>query len=276
MASGLDEPKRCIFSDRRSERLDVRWRPLKSVPNLKHMIERYRDKAPKGRKDVKLTLLEDLPEPWSGIMQTSPDARVIHAGRFFAEERLLVEVTIAWPGKRNTDLEGRILQSIAPLDTSDGSLHWRAMGVDMTVPTDYDLVEQKSKIGKVRWIFEQEGRRGATLTLDRYALTEIWLKATVRDWLANEVTTGRIVQRSTKQINGHTAEVLLSRSWHGTLAALRGIRMLQLDVAWKCPVDTRLYHLMLRRPMRGEELELPEKMQVHCCQVITATSEADA
>ncbi|MBS3821241.1 MAG: hypothetical protein GVY16_07655 [Planctomycetes bacterium] len=265
-ASGLDEPKRCSFSDRRSERLDVRWRPLKAVPNLDHMIERYRDKAPKGRDDIRLELLDDLPEPWSGIMQTGSDAQVVHAGRFFADERILVEVTVAWPKRRDTNLERELLRSIHPRDPEASAVYWRAMGMEITLPPSYELVEHTSRVGKVHWVFEQDARHGGTLTFDRYALTDTWLRAAVRDWLDTEVTTGRVVDRSTKQMNGHMAERLLSRSWHGTLSALRGISTLRLDLAWKCPTDTRLYHVFFRRPAQGEELPLPEQFYVQCCQ----------
>jgi hypothetical protein len=274
LASGVDEPNRCVFSDRRGERLDVRWRPLKAVPDLKHMIERYREKAPKGREDVRLLLLEDLPGPWSGIMQTSRDGRVVHVGRFFAHQRQLVEITLAWPEKRDTNLEAAVLEAIRPGDLTGSTRHWRAMGMDITVPRDYELVTHTSKIGKAHWIFEQGGRGGATLTFDRYAMTETWLRAQVRDWAEHEISSGRVVSRTTKQINGHNADLLLSRGWHGTLAALRGIRMLRLDLAWKCPTDTRLYHLILRRPERGENLDLPEGLAVRCCQPVPAAGGA--
>lgn len=265
-ASGLDQPKRCVFSDRRSERYEVRWRPLKAVPNLDHMIERYRDKAPKGRDDVRLRLLENLPEPWSGLLQKSPEGKLVHAGRFFADQRLLVEVTFAWPKRRNTDLERRCLQALAPLPSESDTTHWQAMGMDITVPSNYELVEQISKVGKLRWVFEEPGRRGATLTLDRYAMVDTWLRLPLPRWLESELSSGRVVRRETKQINGHNAQQLLSRRRHGTLSTLRGIRMLRVDLAWKCPTDTRLYHLIYERPAKGEELTLPENIHVQCCQ----------
>lgn len=267
-ASSFDAPKRCSFSDRRSERLDVRWRPLKAVPNLDHMIERYRDKAPKNRDDVRLEVIEDLPAPWSGLLQKGPDGKVLYAGRFFAEQRILVEVTLAWPKRRHTSLEARCLGGIAPLPTDVDATRWRAMGMDVSVPAEFDLVEHSSKVGRQHWVFEDPARNGATLMFDRYAMVETWLKTPIQSWLETQLPHGRVIRRTGQRIHGHMAERLLSRRRHGTLSSLRGVAILRVDLAWTCPMDTRLYHIIFERPARGEDLDLPACFDVKCCQLV--------
>ena len=43
-ASGPDEPGRLTFADRYYHRLEVRWRPLRFVPNLDMLLDKYRRK----------------------------------------------------------------------------------------------------------------------------------------------------------------------------------------------------------------------------------------
>ena len=58
-ASALGEPGRCAFSDRLYQRLDVRWKSLKYVPNLDLMLKKHRRKE-SGHDDVKLSDLNGM------------------------------------------------------------------------------------------------------------------------------------------------------------------------------------------------------------------------
>ena len=64
LASALDAPGQCSFSDRYYQRLDVRWRPVTYVPDMDRMLDKYRTR--KGKK----TAFHDaghLPDAWRGL-----------------------------------------------------------------------------------------------------------------------------------------------------------------------------------------------------------------
>ena len=85
---------RCIFADRRHQRMEVLWRPLTHVPKLEVMLEKYR--ARYDKKDC-LQELGTVPPEWLELKRKGPDGMIVHAGRFFRDRRRLVEVTLVWP-----------------------------------------------------------------------------------------------------------------------------------------------------------------------------------
>ena len=88
-ASRLDQPGQCTFTDPAYQRLDVRWRPLTYVPNLQLMLTRYR-KHESRDDETELIDLTGAPPEWLGVVRRTPQAWIVHAGRFFREARLLV------------------------------------------------------------------------------------------------------------------------------------------------------------------------------------------
>jgi len=268
--SGLDEPGRCTFSDRFHQRLDLCWRPLKYVPNLELMLEKYRP-----TKDDKATVrcLDDGPEHWQGLVRRPKEGTVVHAMRFFVEQRLFAEATIVWSGRRDVNLERAVLDSVQPQETNTPQRHWRAMGIDMSIASRFELHKSAAKVGRVTWRFRDASKPPAELVVERIAMPEYWLGTSLADWLAEQVPAKLERVRDEPFIcNGHRGQQLFSECRAPGLAGLRGVRQLRLDAAWLCPVENRVYHLELSRQGKQNELSFGQDIQVHCC---TATAGAD-
>ena len=270
LASSLDSPGRCSFSDRYYQRLDVQWRPLTYVPQMDRMLDKYR-----ARKEKKTTFHDapHLPAEWHGLARKTAKAWILHAGRFFRERRLLVEVTILWPDKRDKAAERAILASIAAQDPDAPARTWRASGIEATISGDWELVSGSAQVGRVRWEFrprkKRRGPRRAVLTVERIAAPRYWLDEPLRDWLTDQLPQySRTIHRGGVQVNAHPGEQLTSRTRIATLPSLRGIRRLRLDVAWQCPIEDRVYHVSYSEPSRRDELVLPEHFQVRCCRPV--------
>lgn len=190
LASGAGEPGRCVFSDRLYERLNVRWRDLKYVPNLDLMLDKFRRRT---KENVRLCDLQGAPPGWRGIVRKADDGTIVHAGKFFRPERMLVETILIWPKlsppgrgpstKRDVALENAVLSSIrlpghdlrdkgrSGENSTDGGLlggkshdnknpqpvgssrQWRAMGIHLTMPSECELVVCRATVGRIRWEF---------------------------------------------------------------------------------------------------------------------------
>jgi len=275
VASGVDEPGRTAFADRYLHRLDVRWRPLKYVPNLDKMLERHRRKADKDQK-LKLSDLTGGPPEWRGVVRQTPGGTVVHAGRFFREARLLVEAAVVWPKKRNRVLENAVLASIRPQGQEKAKRRdWQAMGLSLTAPEGFELRTSAAKVGKVRWEFDTGRRNGPQLTVERIALPEYWLTAPLREWLGEQLGgEWKQVRQDPASFGPHRGERLLSRVKLGPLDSLRGRRRLRVDAAWQCPVEGRVYHVSYVKTCRAEELSLPAGFAVRCCRAVPQPAEA--
>ena len=266
-ASSLDAPGRCTFSDRFFQRLDVRWRPLTYVPDMDKMLDKFR--VQKGKK-VTFEDAPHLPPPWRGLVRRMPEARILHAGRFFREARLLVEATILWPRERDPRAETAILTSIGLQDPEARTRFWNAMGLEVVVDGRYDLASSSTRVGRVMWEFRpQKPSRKACLgwiDVERIATPKYWLQGPLRNWLLKELPErSRVLHRGTATRNGHAAELLTSSTSIGILRSLRGVRRVRCDIAWECPKENRVYRIGYGRPSAEEELPFPEHLQVPCC-----------
>lgn len=266
LATGPDAPLRCAFADRHFHRLDVRWREVRRPPNLSLLLEKHRQN-PKGElRDV--AALSDLPAGWHGLLRQGDNGCVTYAAKVFRERRMLAEATLFWPGQRDLRLEAAILESVAT-DASSPVRLWQAMGVSLDLPEKFELRSSDTSVGRVRWEFATAGRGATTLTVERLAMPDSWLRIDVADWLAEQLPPRQIeVERSEESFNGHPAWRLVSRGRADLGTVLLRRRARRLDVAWLCPAENRLYHLAVRRVSRREELELPPSLVMRCCRPV--------
>jgi hypothetical protein len=279
VASGADDPGRLVFADRCFHRLDICWKTLKYIPNMDLMLSKHRQ----GDRQDGTTLcdLPTAPAPWKGVVRKTPSGAVVHAGRFFRQERLLVEAALVWPDHRDPRLESRVLESIQAVDADGQERLWQAMGLSVTCPSNFDLHESSLKVGLIQWDFRMKphkGRRdkpGPQLRIERIALPDYWLKGrSLQDWLAEQVpSSSRQLRQQVVPQGRHTACQVLSTGKAPLAGRLRGYRLLRLDVAWRCPIEERVYHVCLSEPRKDEELAFLEHWEVRCCRA-PATAEA--
>lgn len=262
LAAGPDEPPRCAFADRHYHRLEVRWQEVQHPPNLELLLEKHRH-SPKGQlRDV--SRLAGLPAGWSGLLRKGEGGCVTYAAKVFRDRRVLAEATLFWPGRRDTTLEAVILESVA-VDTAGPTRLWQAMGISLELGEEFKLRSRDSRVGRVQWQFATSGRDAATLTVERLAMPDCWLRGSLEDWLAEQVPRRHVVvAKSATAFNEHRAHRQVSRGKGKLVATLRRLRPTRLDVAWLCEAENRVYHLAFARLSRDQELELPASLTVRC------------
>jgi hypothetical protein len=272
VSSTLDAPGRCTFADRYYQRLDVQWRPLESRPRIDLLLSRNQ-KREKGQK-IEIRKLADLPEPWHGLLRQTDHGQVVHALRYFDNPRTLVEVTLIWPQGREKASESAILKSIEMQDPKEPVRRWRAMGLDVVVPRELDLLTCKADVGCLRWDFGSNPRRPGELVIERLAMVDVWLDEPLEDWLASRLSDAKVVRHVPTRFNGHPAVEIFSRGWGGALALFRGRWRFGHSVAWRCDSENRLYRLHVERVQRSDEVESPSGLKIACCQPQPLVAEA--
>jgi hypothetical protein len=203
------------------------------------------------------------------VVRHADKGTFMHAARFFAPQRWLVEATIVWPKRRNEAVEREIFASIRAEPPDQPLRHWRAMGVDVLVGRDLDLLSSDTKVGRVSWTFgAPKKKRLPQLVVERLAMVEHWLSAEggIEEWMVNSLPEkSKVVEKSSITFNAHPARRLLSEKGIGTLPTLRGLRQRRLDIAWLCPTDGRLYHLACTQTRRDRDVQVPEGFEIECC-----------
>jgi hypothetical protein len=268
IASGPDEPGRCTFTDRHYHRLNVQWRKVKRPPKLELLLEKYRHSDKGELRD--LSPLTDLPAGWVGLLRKADEGVVTYAAKVLREPLLLAEVTLVWPKQRDTALEAIILKSVAA-DSSAPSRLWQAMGLSLDLPRQFDLRRNDSKVGRVSWEFAAADRSVPPFTVERLAMPEYWIKGSLMDWMKKQAPRGhKAVKEETAVVNGHPAWRLISRGRADLWSSLLGRRLLRLDLAWLCPQESRVYHIITHRTSRTQEPTLPEGLVIRCCRPVPA------
>jgi len=283
VASGIDEPGRLKFVDRLYERLDVRWKPLTYVPDMDRAVEKFRPNADRssrklsGGQGAKVSSLSGAPEPWRGVVRKLTQGTVVHAGRFFRNVRWLVEITMVWPRRRNTELERAILSSVQAHDPDAATRAWQASGLSLELSRRFELRTNRARVGRITWTFTTHAKRGPELIVERLAMPKYWLRQPLREWLVEELPEShQVVRQAVADFNSHRGQILISRGRLGTVAKLRGLQEIRLDAAWQCPREGRVYHVRLTEISRDQEISLPPDLKIHCCRAAPTANPLEA
>ncbi len=264
-ANQADQPGWCLFADRIYQRLDVRWRPVKYVPNLELLLDKYRQH--KDREPAPYQL--PVPDPWQALGRDTDQGQLTHAFRFFSDAKLLVETTIIWPEGRNEQVEHEILAGMDTQPAETATNRFQAMGISMGIPARYELTETTSTVGHIKWHFTEAGRDRPGVTIERIAMPEYWLSGSIGDWQASDITEKtRVIDRRVVNCNGHNGQQIITSEKIGPVSSLRGLRLIKLDRAWLCPAENRVYRLVISARSATEEISLPEGLAVRCCRPV--------
>lgn len=253
--AGPGQPTKCALVDRRFQRLEVHWEVLHRRPDLREMYRRLG----KGLKHSRPEPLRGAGQ-WTGLVRAEKSGWIVHAGRFFKDRHVLVQVVLTWPGQRDRALERAVLGGIAPQGDDDPVL-WQAFGLSAMVPRRFELAESANKVGRLSWEFRRPGRGGEGLTVERLAMPRYWLKASVGDWLRGELPQGFKAWRELPVTCGGQAgtEIHSRRSNPLTAVARKGVS--RLDRAWLCRQDQRVYRVGCWRRASGE-IDWPAGLEI--------------
>ncbi len=264
-ANHADQPGWCLFTDRIYQRLDVRWKPVKYVPNLELLLDKYRQHK-KGEADPYRL---EVPDPWQALGRDTDGGQLTHAFRFFTDARLLVEATIVWPAGRNGQIENEILAGMDTAPPETAVKHFEAMGISMDIPAAYELTDSTASVGHIKWQFTEAGRREQSVTVERIAMPEFWLTGSIGDWQESDVTEKtQVIERKVVNCNGHNGQQILTSEKIGPIASLRGLKAIKLDRAWLCEKESRVYRLTISAKSATEEISLPESLAIRCCKPV--------
>lgn len=266
IASPAEQSGECVFTDRHYQRLAVKWKRVQYKPNIDLLVQKFRQKLDKV-KDIDLVTLNDLPEPWQGVVQTTGDGQLTRVMRIFAESQMVVEATLVWPGRRKATRERDILSAITPVPRDQEVTHWRALGFDLLLASEFELVRSNPKVGRIHWEFESERKAYGPLIIERLSLAGGWLKTALRDWLIKSLPVGgKVLNQRQISVNGHPAQEIVSQINISKLGTWMGMWRMRVDVAWHCLKEDRLYRISYSKRSRTHDLELPESLEVRCCQ----------
>ncbi|MHC4561317.1 MAG: PqqD family protein [Planctomycetota bacterium] len=284
VASPAGKDGQCVFADRYFQRLEVFWRPIRPGPTLGMLVEKFRDehikgvdkkikeaKKSKGKiaapPDIKLQPLTDAPDGWAGFIQKLPKGSITRALRLADEDRLLIEVAVVWPSRRDSAAEAEILRNMRPVARDQDTRRRRAMGLDVTLPANLELELNRPSAGRIHWEFvDPDDEKYGRLFIERLAMASAWMTDTLAEWLPkNLIPNSTVIHQHGETVNGHPAQTCLSRSPVGRFGSFWGKQNVRSETIWICPREDRMYRLCLARVSRETDLDLPRPLTVACC-----------
>jgi hypothetical protein len=229
---------RCHFFDRYQVRMEMNWQSVPGAPDTGRMLSDYtvklQDQGVEGIEPIAVS-------GWHGLIGRQEGTVITRFGRYFESEGCLLELVFPWPGQRDRALEKQILQSVrAELPQADGQVRWRAFGMEVRVPADYELTSCTQDAGRTEFVFSPPKGFGERRFL-RLGLIDNWLKGPVEQWLRTQKPRNVLVRKRETVSQGAYEEFRAygrSKLWH------RGIHLRKPYYAARagiCPNDGRLH-----------------------------------
>ena len=253
----------CLFADRQQFRLEFSWTTVRGAPDYPRLVGDY---------VAKLTADHGLRQPkaiewaaWHGFEGELDSGWTSRFGRHFALTGRLLELVFFWPGKPEPALWHEILGSVLPAAPGDRQ-RWRAFGLDLRATGGLRLDTCRVLPGLAQFTFADARQAERIENFERLGLVELWLRGSVRDWLAGKQPAGLSgVATRTETVGQHQIEQV-----SGRLPALKFPRLGRNGcrysaAAWICPADGRLYSVSAIGPGRDGEPARLAGERLACC-----------
>lgn len=260
---------RCEFADRYAIRMEFSWRAAESEPDMNRLVNDWNHRL-HHEKDIK-DVRSLKPGRWHGFHGTFETHQAAYYFRYFAEESCIVQVVFVWPDQREEKKEVEIIKTVKPEATRSGNrCRWKAFGMDIAVPASLHFIQCKVKTAYARFQFAVPGTDNREMIFFRRGMVREWLKKPVRTWLkANMPRKFKETSRVSREIQGHTVELIEGRRTAPGMGRLLGKKDYFYAASWICPEDNRLYYCQSISdrpgPANGQG-RIPEDLS--CCDAI--------
>ena len=252
-----------MMVDRRHQRLQLTWQQIQREPDLEQMIEDYRNKDLEEHRGVKHKRVVGV-GGWVALRRSRADHHLTRAVRFEKSCSRLVELVLPWPGVGGADgeVELDVLQGYR-LEGPDGqSERWCAFGLEVQTPQGWSLHSAEIEPGSANMRFIK-GRSEALIR--RLGAVDAWFKGRLETFVQQQVEDASKTPRL-RTYRNHPACELTTEEPCTRWQRWTGKARRRMDLAWLCPTDHAVYHLMTLSPMKLERAAEPGDFAVGCCQ----------
>jgi len=232
---------RCTFADHYQHRLEFNWSVVPGKPDFERMINDYIAELSRadGVSDIDAACIGE----WHGFVARLDEVLTSRFGRFFSDERVLVECVFLWPQSREIGNERKVLESVkyAPC-TAEGYWRWCAFGMDFLVSDGLSLQECTMQPGKSQMTFRHPKNKLHFERFERLGMVSHWLRRPLPEWL-NMRQPGAITVRQETQETDAGQQVVRLAGDQLVLGLKRflGTRIRYDSRAWIDALDGRLY-----------------------------------
>jgi len=250
--------------DRRRQRFELIWREVPTRPDLEQLLDNYRSRDLEHNPDFRFETFRS--SGWLGHRRWGGRGKALTRGaRYAPEAGRLVEMVLPWPGRIESRLEAAMLEGFEAIAPAAEARRWKAFDLEVRMPGAWRLSKVKSLSGDLRLFFDLGPRAEAVLR--RIKSAHDWFDGDVERFVRRTFKNQDADPRGRIDLPHRSAEAhkLESRGW------LRRRRW-RRDLAWYCPSNEEVFHVITRTP-RNEEV-LPEMLAVRCCASVQPLEEA--
>ncbi len=236
----------CVFADKYQFRLEFNWREVKGTPDYDRMLTDYMSKL-EHKHELKQGRYVQSGK-WRGIEGYLNSLLTTRFGNYCKNESCVIEVVFLWPDKRNLRLEQNILDSIKEANIIHDFRQWKAFGMDMMVSKDMLLESAKIEPGNAKMVFSASKKYTKEI-FKRIGMLPQWLKASVKEWLAEQVPKEVTVEsKDTNFMLNHQIEIIRGYKFPDMSSRIFRKKTKYITSAWTCPNDGRLYNVTCTYP----------------------------
>lgn len=252
------------FADRYHLRLEVSYRTLAGAPDLDRLRHDYRTQL-KENEEVS-GLRPTAHGAWEGFTHKQAGWTLSRFGQWFPHGRRLLEAVFRHPAERDRELEHAVLDGMDVLPADRTRETWQAYGLQLDLPTAWELQAQRVEPANVVFAWGPEGEREVPrVEAMRLGMTRFWLDRPAHQWLAaRKEWKGFRGRWQEENRAGHRLQVYEGRKRQLPVV---GTSTRRRAAVWTCPEDERIYALTHDSPLRRPA----EPVTLTCCPACNRT-----
>lgn len=261
-----------VLVDRRRQRMQLFWQKSPSPPDLKRSAEDYRKRALNENEGATSRSLPDG-TGWTGFMILPPGkaAAESRAMKYQPETGLVLELVITTgttDGGLEVPLVRELLSNCRATVPPKAAVHWRAFGIDCTVPAGFIMEEAAVKPMDVLFRFRDPGtgrrrRPGRTVSVQRLGMAGEWFDGNLESFALNRDTDSERQTISHVRRRDHDAVRTEGEGKSTPFVRLRKGRRRVERVAWHCEASNCVFLVHACSGVRSPFSTDP--VEVRCC-----------
>lgn len=233
------EQGRLVFVDRRRQRLQLSWARM-NRPDVSQVMTDYRNRDREENPDVRFEPIHSL-NGWTGFHRKG----LTRLALYEPARRLMIEMTIEWPGERDASIETGLTETfealdepppIEPPDTEDEIAfepsRWRAFGLDVTAPAGWSLTRTDIRPADTTLFFDDLNHSSRRAQVRRAGMIDAWFDGSLERFVRRYVGLGPEIEHEPVVLGERTG--LLSRSVEKAtkFKRLSGRAPVRRDLTW--------------------------------------------
>jgi len=209
-------------------------------PDMTHVMTDYRNRDREEDQSFQFKTVDEH-DQWIGLYRRG----LTRLARYVEKRRMMVELAITWPKRREFDVESDIAESFdvgnepPPIErdrkakqTELGESRWRAFGLDVIAPAGWTLTRTEVKPADTTFFFQDLNDSNRRAQIRRAGMIDAWFDGSLETFIRRYVGVGPEIDHEPLGQKGRTALLSQCIETATKFERISGRAPVRRDLSW--------------------------------------------